>query len=261
MSRFKLVNLIDKLFITIACFFITYAWINFYIRDLSSTFILSVIFSLAFTYVLFFFLERKKDKKINSSKLDETINKNFLAFRLMPTKEKLTLLNKVISQNHETKQTTKGIFYKKENLTHCIIVATKIQNLTQEDLINLIENLNQKINCIEIICNQFSSNINAEFINNLKIVFIDKQKLYNDYFLKYNIYPDTSILNEKNLKINWKIIFKNFLQEKKAKRYFVLGLVLIFSSIILPLKIYYLIFGTGFLVCSILCKILPKLKH
>ena len=261
MSKFRIVNLIDKLFITIASFLIIYAWINFYIRDLSSTFILSVIFSLAFTYVLFFFLERKKDKKISSAKESEEINKNFLAFRLMPIKEKLNLINQILSVDYETKVSSKNIIYTKDNLTHCLVIATNLTTLTQEDLINIIEQNNKNVDCIEIICNEVDGNINANLIKNLKITFINKTKLYNDFFAKHNIFPNTSILNEKELKINWKNLIKNILNVQKAKRYFILGFVLIFSSLILPFKTYYLIFGTGFLVCSILCKLLAKFKR
>ena len=43
MSRFKIINLFDKIFVTSAIFLIIFAWINFYIRDLYTTFILSII--------------------------------------------------------------------------------------------------------------------------------------------------------------------------------------------------------------------------
>ena len=179
----------------------------------------------------------------------------------MPIKEKLNLINQILSLDYETKVTSKNIIYKKENLTHCLVVATNLTTLSQEDLINIIEQNNKKIDCIEIVCNEVGGNVNANLIKNLKIIFINKTKLYNDFFSKSNIYPDTSILNEKELKLNWKNLIKNILQEQKAKRYFILGFVLIFSSLILPFKTYYLIFGTGFLVCSILCKLLAKIKR
>ena len=261
MSKFKIISLIDKLFITISSFLIIYAWINFYIRNLTSTFILSVIFSLAFTYVLFFFLERKKDKRLLSAKQSEEIDKNYLAFRLMPMKEKLNLINKILCQDYKSKATTKSITYTKENSIHCIVVATNLTSLSQEDLINIIEQNNKNYDCIEIICNEISANINTNLVKNLKIKFINKTDLYNNFFAKHNIFPNTSILNEKELKVNWKNIFKNLLHAQKAKRYFILGFVLIFSSLILPFKTYYLIFGTGFLICSILCKLLPKFKY
>ncbi len=261
MSKFRIINLLDKLFITFSSFLIIYAWLNFYIRDLSTTFILSLFFSLSLTYILFFILGKKKDKKTLSAKHNEEINKIFLAFRLTPHKEKLNLINKILSLNFETKATSKMITYKKENQTYSVIIATNFQNLNQEDLINTLEQYNIKTDCVEIICNEHNSNLNANLFKNLKIYFINKTKLYIDFFQKNNIYPDTSILNDKELKPNWKMLLKNMLHEHKAKQYFILGFVLIFSSLILPYKTYYLIFGSGFLICSILCKLLPKFRN
>lgn len=261
MSKFRIINLLDKSFITFSSFLIIYAWLNFYIRDISTTFILSLFFSLSLTYILFFILNKKKDKKALSAKHNEEINKNFLAFRLTPGKEKLNLINKILSLNYETKVTSKMITYKKENQTYSVIVATNFQNLNQEDLINILEQHNIKTDCVEIICNEYNSNLNANLFKDLKIYFINKTKLYTDFFQKNNIYPNTSILNDKELKFNWKVVFKNLLHEQKAKRYFILGFVLIFSSLILPFKTYYLIFGTSFLICSILCKMLAKFKN
>ena len=179
----------------------------------------------------------------------------------MSVKEKLNIINQILNLDFETKKTSKNIIYKKENLTHCLVVATNFSSITQEDLINIIEQNNKKVDCIEIICNEVGGNVNANLIKNLKINFINKAELYNEFFVKSNIYPNTSILNEKEFKLNWKNLIKNILQEQKTKRYFILGFVLIFSSLILPFKTYYLIFGTGFLVCSILCKLIAKFKR
>jgi len=67
-------------------------------------------------------------------------------------------------------------------------------------------------------------------------------------------------INTKELKLNFKTILKNFIQPKKSKQFFWCGFVLIFSSIILPFKTYYLIFGSLFLLASIACKVIPKFK-
>ena len=260
MTKFKIINFIDKLFITFSSFLVIYAWINFYIRDILTTFILSLIFSVSCTYILFWILEKKKNKKLLSAKEKEEINKNFLAFRIMPLKEKIALVNKILSINFETKANSKCIIYNNNEETHTIIFATNLTQINQENLINILEEHSIKTTHLEIVCQDMNSNVNCKFLNNLKIEFINKTKLYNDFFKKHNIFPNTSILNNKELKFNWKMVFKNLLHEQKAKRYFILGFVLIFSSLILPFKTYYLIFGTAFLICSILCKILAKFK-
>ena len=260
MSRFGIINLIDKLFITFATFLIVYAWLNFYIRDLNTTFILSIIFALAFTYVLFYVLNKLHNKKNLTANKVKEINKHFLAFRLMNLKEKLNLLQKTLSKKYETKIVKNVLTYTKDNQTFSLIVATQKSLLTEEDLINLIEEHNIKSNNLFIICQDFQPSINLKLIKNLNIEFINKEKLFTEYFEPNNTYPDYSILNEKSLKPTLKSVAKNFLKKEKSKQYFWLGFVLIFSSIILPFKIYYLIFGSAFIICSILCKIIPLVK-
>lgn len=260
MSKFGIVNLIDKLFITFSLFLITYAWINFYIRDLLSTFILSVIFSLALTYVIFLLISKKETKKKLSAKQKEDINKYFLAFRLLTKTEKLNLLNQILSLDFETKLTRSKLVYTKENLSHTIIIATHIPIISQDDLLNLLEQSEIKTECVDIICNDYLNTVNKDFVANLKINFVTKESLFVDYFDKYKIYPSLLKINSKDLKLNFKTILKNFIQPKKSKQFFWCGFVLIFSSIILPFKTYYLIFGSLFLLASIACKVMPKFK-
>ena len=92
MSKFRIVNLIDKIFLTISLFLLCFAWINFYLRSLWTSFILSTIISIALISVIYFFINRKQTKikniKVNNEKIDTT----FLAFKLTSKEEKLKLL-------------------------------------------------------------------------------------------------------------------------------------------------------------------------
>ena len=80
MSKFKIFNLFDKLFITVAIFLIAYAWINFYIRSLWITFVLSLIITFASVFVLYYFLNKKSSKVALSNKEKAEINKTFYIF-------------------------------------------------------------------------------------------------------------------------------------------------------------------------------------
>ena len=262
MSRFKIINLIDKLFITIAVFLIIYAWINFYIRDLWTTFILSIIFTFASVYLLYFFINKKHNKKNLSNQKLKDVAENFLAFKLAPLNQKLELINKILSVEHITILKRKSLTYIKENKKVLVIFATNIDNLTQNDLLNLLAtNNSSEVECFEIICNEISPNINTKIFNNKTIKIVTKTSLYMDYFLKHNIFPDKSEINLNATKISWQDILKGVFEKKKARPYFIYGLLLIFSSIILPYQAYYIVFGSMFLLFSIICKILPKFTN
>lgn len=261
MSKFKIVNLFDKIFVSVSIFLIIYAWLNFYIRNLFSTFILSLIFSSAIIFVLYYFLNKKQERvKLNKKSTDE-MNKSFLSFRLTPKKEKLDLLYQIFSREYETKLDNGILSYVKDEKKHIVLIATHIDRINENELINLVDEfVNLDFDVIDIICQDVSQNINSNIFIDKKIVFLTKEKLYTDYFSKYSIFPDDSKIDTSITKLKFRDILKNFFLPEKARSYFFCGLILIFSSIILPYHIYYILFGSTLLIFAIVCKLLPKIK-
>ena len=261
MSKFNIVNLFDKIFVSVSIFLIIYAWLNFYIRNLFSTFILSLIFSSAIIFVLYYFLNKKQERvKLNKKSTDE-MNKSFLSFRLTPKKEKLDLLYQIFSREYETKLDNGILSYVKDDKKHIVLIATHIDRINENELINLVDEFVYiDFDVIDIICQDVSQNINSNIFIDKKIVFLTKEKLYTDYFSKYSIFPDDSKIDTSITKLKFRDILKNFFLPEKARSYFFCGLILIFSSIILPYHIYYILFGSTLLIFAIVCKLLPKIK-
>ena len=261
MSKFKIVNLFDKIFVSVSIFLIIYAWLNFYIRDLFSTFILSLIFSSAIIFVLYYFLNKKQERVKLSKKSTDEMNKSFLSFRLTPKKEKLDLLYQIFSREYETKLDNGILSYVKDDKKHIVLIATHIDRINENELINLVDEFVYiDFDVIDIICQDVSQNINSNIFIDKKIVFLTKEKLYTDYFSKYSIFPDDSKIDTSITKLKFRDILKNFFLPEKARSYFFCGLILIFSSIILPYHIYYILFGSTLLIFAIVCKLLPKIK-
>lgn len=262
MSKFRIINLIDKLFITFATFLIIYAWINFYIRDLWTTFILSIVFTFACVYLLYFILNKQQEKKDLTAKNIKEVNEYFLCFRLSSKQKKLQLLNEILSVDHLTILKKNSLVFVRDNKKILVIIASYIDTLTQKDLITLIEqNFTQEVDGFEIICNEKSPNLKTNLYTNKVINVVTKNNLYTEYFKKYNLYPDKSEINLKSTKVSLLDILKGFFVPKKAKAYFVYGLLLIFSSLILPFQAYYIVIGSMLLLFSIICKILPKFTN
>ncbi len=260
MSRFKLFNLIDQLFISICIFLVVYSWVNFYIRDLWTTFILSLVFSFAIIFVIFYYLDRHKTKKINTKKKADEIAKYHLAFRLMSRSQKLELLTSTLSDKPSISLNNDNLTYMTNNKKHLILLATHLEKLTQNDLINLLEGLSNKdIDIIEIICNTCTI-INTKLFKDKDIVIIDRDRLYRDYFEASNIYPDISLIDNSITKFNWREFLLNLFKPNKSKSYFLAGFILLFSSIILPYHIYYRVVGTVLMIFALACKLLPKFK-
>ena len=260
MSKYKIINLVDKLFITTAVFLIIYAWINFFIRDLLITFVLSLIFSFGVVSLIFYLYNRKKEKRANTKKYLTDVEQKFLAFRLLPKTSQLHLLYEIIKKSYSARILIDSIVYKKDGKTCTIIIETNVEKINNFNIVNLVQG-KQNVDEIEIICNDYESIINKNFLSDTNIKFTTKKGLYDEYFFKHSIYPNCSMLNTKNRHVKIKQILKNFIMPSKAKSYFLCGLILIFSSIILPYHIYYLIFGSILLILSIACKLQPLFKR
>jgi len=262
MSKFKVINLIDKLFITCVTFLIIYAWINFYLRDLWTTFILSLIFTFAVIFVFTYFLNKKQTRINLNKKQLEDINTQFYIFKLNSLKQRLNLLNEILSKENKTTIKNDTIFFEQNNKKIILIIATRFEIIDNIILTNLISEFNNdEADEIQIVCNEVQPNINLKLLKNKDITIVNKKSLYIDYFLKHNMYPDASNINLKNTKITISTIIRNMFNSSKGKGYFFCGLILIFSSIILPYHFYYLIVGSTLLLFSLICKLLPIIKE
>ena len=170
----------------------------------------------------------------------------------------MNLLNKIYSIRHQTKIKKGVLFYEKDNKQHQIILATHFDKVNQKTLLNLLDENATNVDCYDIICAS-SEYINPNIYTNKSILITNKEKLYK-LFVETGVFPNIEILTKNISKPKFKDILRKFFVPEKSKSYFFCGLILIFSSIILPYHYYYIVFGSVLLMFSIICKLLPKFK-
>ncbi len=261
MSKYKTINLFDKIFITVSIFLIIYSWIIFFIKNLWLTFILSLIFSFASVFILFYFLERRRTQRtIKNTKLKD-IEEKFLSFLLMSKNEKLNFLKSVAEADCECKKINDYLLCYYEGKTTQILLATDTEKLNQFELIKQVSLKEKNVNELKIICCEYEQNLNTKILTDLDIKILSKEELYDEFFSVSDTLKIPQNLNTKNQKKKLKEIAKNFFTPRKAKLYFCWGLIMIFSSIILPFHTYYLIFGSTLLIISVICKLMPIFNH
>ncbi len=259
MSKYQIINLIDKLFVSVCIFLLIYAWLNFFIRNLWTTFILSLIFSFAIIFLLFYFLDKCQTKSRLKKKKQDDITLYNLAFQLMNIDKKIELLKSIIEKKYSTSIDNQNIIYTKDNKKHIIVFATDTEKLNQYDFYKILQNINPNVTEIEIVCNTVST-IKTKILKGKNITIIDKDKLYYDYFEPNQIYPDISNIDTSITKFSWHEFALNIFSPNKARGYFWAGVILLFSSIIIPYYAYYIIFGSVLIIFSIICKLLPLFK-
>lgn len=254
MSRFKLVNLIDKLFITICVFLLSFAWINFYVRNLQLTFVFSLFVTFSVCFVMFFIYNKKTAKKHAQILKTEQIETFSLAFKLLPSNEKLALLEQVF----DVKLKTQGEFFITENNHVFACFSGKI--LTENDYFSILSKAQSiGFNHLTIIVDDYEKQVKLNLLKGKVVEIVDKKNLFATVNKK-SINLNTENINLSATKFSWRDFMLNLFKPNKAKSYFLCGLVLLFSSIILPYNYYYIIVGSMLMLFALICKILPKFK-
>ena len=112
MTKFWLVSLIDKVFVSVAVFLLIFAWINFYVADLWVSFAISLVFTFAVLFLIYFFVGKKNEKAELNRKQIEEMNKLTLAFRLYKEREQKLLLKSILEKNFEVEMIGQKLTYK-----------------------------------------------------------------------------------------------------------------------------------------------------
>lgn len=258
MSKFKFVNIIDTVFISIATFLIFFAWVQFFVKNFLLSILIGSILSISVILILRWF----KLKKSYSTQAKVAHNTNLICFKLaiqtMPTTKLSTLIKKQLSPNYLPKINKGDINFVKNNIsyTYTFYYASE---LTESKLLEIIKTKPAKN--ITIFCSNVTQDVKtlALAFKNKQIQIITLEQLF-EIFNSKNISIDTSHIDLNKHKITLREILKNSISRNKSKGYFISGLVLLFTSIIIPYKIYYVVFSSALFTLSLVCRLRPTVK-
>ena len=258
MSKFKFINLLDNLFIYISIFLISFAWIQFFAKSFILSLLLSAILAITIILLIRFF----KNKNNLNHQISLNRQHNFEIFKLaiqtMPTSKLAMTIKKLIPPKYMAKVYKGDIIFSKNNSSH-IFTFYYAGNLDEYKLLEIIKTKSQQN--ITIFCpshpNELKSIIKAFKHKNINLISLEQLfDLFNDKQIKIN----TSHIDLSKHKITLKEILKNSISQSKSKGYFISGLVLLFTSIVIPYRIYYVIFSSILFILSLLCRIKPISK-
>ena len=114
-------------------------------------------------------------------------------------------------------------------------------------------------NHLTIIVDEYEKQIKLNLLKGKIVEIVDKKNLFA-IVNKKSINLNTENINLSATKFSWRDFMLNLFKPNKAKSYFLCGLVLLFSSIILPYNYYYIIVGSMLMLFALICKILPRFK-
>lgn len=244
---------IDTAFYFTAGFFLFFIPVNFYLpRPASYVFsaTLAIIFTL-FTVKLSF---KRKNKKFLSAEKEKKFNSVMVKLNLADEKYAADLFDAAFrAEGFLTEKKRDGVYIPEKNTT--AFFRFGFDGVTKTDVVKCFNKI-LKSQKAEIYAENFSEEVKvfaARFGG--KIILTDGRAAYS-LLEKHGLLPkkDFTIDNEKKSGFD----FSRLLDKKRAKNYFVFGLLFVFLSYIAPIKGYYLVFGAVFLIFALILKLFGK---
>jgi len=258
MSKFKFINALDSIFVSFSIFLICFAWLEFYIRDIWLSLVISVFVAFCVIFLLKYLKDKKLTKKMFLIEQDKKVENYSINFQLYSDTKKLSLIKNFI-KDKEVKLVAKHLEFIVNDIKTIVIQSFNCENFTKTNLLEILRSYETKCDKLIIFTNNIAKDCLsfAKNITNLKLILLDKVDFYN-LCVKNNIKVEEKI-SLKTEKVSLKNIIKNFFSSTHFKGFFISGCILIFTSIIFPFTNYYLIFGTALIIISLICK-LPRFK-
>lgn len=243
-TQTKFSKISNLIFLTFCAFVISFVWLNKYISNIKLSTISSIIIALFFfvTYIVFKYFQNKIYTQNNNQKISIEELKNHLQFSnnsiiIEQLKTCFNFSNIIkIDNNH----------YIDSETNYDIYLMFEKETLSNEDYIHIYKNRindNLKIFCINNT-NKFPEleNTTLETFDLLEI-----NKILTSQNIKTNNYA--KLKNKPKLRL--KDIFLVSLNRSLSRKYFLFGLLILFSSLFTPYHIYYTIIGTILLLLSL----------
>lgn len=249
-SKFSKIS--NIIFIESIVFILSYIWVNFYLKRILLSFFISFTLTLLISLIFFYFkskINKKKQNKINEIehklKLKNylKLNKRNITNNYLISKFKFTNLKKIDNNHYHNKTSNFDVF-----------IFLNIDEFNEYKVYN--NHISNKITIISI------DEIKLNYIlKNTSIQIIQYEEIYQLCKADFeNLIPN--IIEEKQKsKFKLKELIPQILVKKNYKKFFSLGMLLIFSSILTKYKIYYLLISTLLLLTSIYCRFNTKFNN
>lgn len=231
------------------------------LRFILSTFLsstLSIIFSLTISLlsslVFFKLFKKKSGKNIIKKEEEKRIKEMTIRLSFMKKSSLLTFFQRVFRKFNLNAEIKNGKLYIKEKGV-LIFLHFDFDMVKKGEIIKYFNSLESDDIGI-IFSSSFSSEI-ISFISNFngKLKLYDEKEIFS-ILKKAGIYPENDVCFFKEKEKKWD--FSLLLNKKRAKNYFFFGVIFMLYSFIVPIKIYYIIVGSVFLILSLTLKLFGK---
>ncbi|MDD4111243.1 MAG: hypothetical protein PHS54_06870, partial [Clostridia bacterium] len=233
--------------------------------------IYTALLTISIEFMLHFIFVRKNSRKklkLEEEKLAERISTTFI----FSQKDAINYFLNLSKINYSAKKYTKYILITNKTKSNdndkksktILFPIYSYSPIMPQDLIDTINNIKKQSAEKLIICGYKIDNSAyklAQKIKEMKIILLDSKDCFLKLIKKYNFFPEN--LKEFSIqeKLKFKEVLKLSLSRKHAKGYLITSLILLLSSFVVRLNIYYVIMSSFLLLLSLLSFFLPQKSY
>lgn len=247
----------DVCFSAFVSFILSFVLLNYFVKKP-----FSVIFSVCLALLITLIVAKKLSSEYAQTRLKkaerQTLEIMTAQLSLYTQTEINDLFEKAINKaGYDTERKKGVIFIKNENCA--VFIRFGFDGVTKTDVVKAFNSIN-RTEKVYIFAPSFSAEIQS-FISrfNGEVIAVDKIKTYK-FLNEYESLPKQKYPFSVKKPFSNGVI-KTLFGRKKAKSYLAFGIIFLFMSYFVPLKLYYVICGCVFLLFSLLSRLFGKTEE
>ena len=246
-------------------FLICLVWFRYFVPNFWLSILYTVLATLVIEISLHYILRNRKEKEFMKAKDATLADKIATSFAFNPqdalnfyydlakSRHKVTKRSKYLIVEHKEKEevNSKTILYPSYSLS----------TFMPQDLVEILSKLKKITFTKLVVCAKDVSReaiTLANQIEGITILILDKKDAYNKLMKAYNIFPENLTELKATTKMKIKEMVAYSLNKKRSKGYFFASIILLLSSFIFRMNLYYVIMSSILLLLSLVSYILPK---
>lgn len=252
---FKFFNLLSRIFLI---FMICFVWFRYFIKDLSLSLVYTAILTLIIEMFIHFLLQRK-NKKNNLKKEEEQLAEKISLNFIYDNKKAIQYFSSLCKIKYSVKTLSKFLILsgkeKSETNQNTVVYPTySFNSFCAQDLLEIIKKTEKYSPSKLVICTYkvgTDAKTFASKIKDKKIVLLDSRDCFIKLIKPYNFYPDNLKDIELASKPKFKDILLSSISRQRTKGYLLASFILLFSSMIVKMNIYYVVMSSVLLLLSL----------
>ena len=227
-------------------FLIIYLWIGFFVRGFFVVFMLAFLSTVVINYAWMAYSSRQQKKKNLTKAEKQRINDTILAMKFMPRVELLELFySALVKKFPDSNVALVGgkVSVNSGDKRICLFPFFH-KNATKEDIIECIHMTDDGAKTL-VCTDSFSHDVRAFFdVLDINLSLVNGEMVFSEILEPAGVFPKNAVKLKDKKKIRIGHLKNMIFDRRKSKHFVIVGVIILLTSIIVSLGLYYIIVAT-----------------